>query len=169
MADISSNDPRGLETPMMLDDASGCNMVLVDFSEYIHSAEGLQDANVITIIDHHGDGSVTTGNQIIYDERPLGSTATIIWIRYRNYGIEPDQKAAYAMVGSILSDTRNLESVTTTFADREALKDLSRLAGISDTEALYRKMYQASISYDGMTDELVTTTIKMVMKHSSQL
>ncbi len=53
---------------MMLDDASGCNMVLVDFSEYIHSAEGLQDANVITIIDHHGDGSVTTGNQIIYDE-----------------------------------------------------------------------------------------------------
>ena len=74
----------GLETPMMLDDASGCNMVLVDFSEYIHSAEGLQDANVITIIDHHGDGSVTTGNQIIYDERPLGSTATIIWIRYRN-------------------------------------------------------------------------------------
>ena len=81
---------------MMLDDASGCNMVLVDFSEYIHSAEGLQDANVITIIDHHGDGSVTTGNQIIYDERPLGSTATIIWIRYRNYGIEPDQNAKHA-------------------------------------------------------------------------
>ena len=40
MADISSNDPRGLETPMLLDDASGCNMVLVDHSEYIHSAAG---------------------------------------------------------------------------------------------------------------------------------
>lgn len=143
----------GLETPMLLDDASGCNMVLVDHSENIHSAEGLQDANVITIIDHHGAGSITTGNQLIYDARPLGSTATIIWIRYRNYGIEADPKVAYAMVGSILSDTKNLQSATTTYADREALKDLSRLAGINDTEALYQKMYQESISYDGMTDE----------------
>ena len=143
----------GLETPMLLDDASGCNMVLVDHSEYSQSAEGLRDANVITIIDHHGDGSVTTGNQLIYDARPLGSTATIIWIRYRNYGIEPDPKTAYAMAGSILSDTLNLQSDATTFADREALKALSLLAGISDTDALYQEMYLASISYDGMTDE----------------
>ena len=143
----------GLETPMLLDDASGCNMVLVDHSEYSQSAEGLRDANVITIIDHHGDGSVTTGNRLIYDARPLGSTATIIWIRYRNYGIEPDPKTAYAMVGSILSDTSNLQSNATTFADREALKELSLLARINDTDALYQGMYQASISYDGMTDE----------------
>ena len=143
----------GLETPMLLDDASGCNMVLVDHSEYSQAAEGLRDANVITIIDHHGAGSITTGNRLIYDARPLGSTATIIWIRYRNYGIEPDPKTAYAMVGSILSDTRNLQSNATTFADREALKTLSLLAGISDTDALYQELYLASISYDGMTDE----------------
>ena len=143
----------GLETPMLLDDASGCNMVLVDHSEYSQSAEGLRDANVITIIDHHGDGSVTTGNQLIYDARPLGSTATIIWIRYRNYGIQPDPKTAYAMAGSILSDTHNLQSDATTFADREALKALSLLAGISDTDALYQGMYQATMSYEGMTDE----------------
>ena len=143
----------GLETPMLLDDASGCNMVLVDHSEYSQAAEGLRDANVITIIDHHGAGSITTGNRLIYAARPLGSTATIIWIRYRNYGIEPDPKTAYAMVGSILSDTRNLQSNATTFADREALKALSLLAGISDTDALYQELYLASISYDGMTDE----------------
>ena len=143
----------GLEIPMLLDDAAGCNMVLVDHSEYSQSAEGLRDANVITIIDHHGDGSVTTGNQLIYDARPLGSTATIIWIRYRNYGIEPDPKTAYAMAGSILSDTHNLQSDATTFADREALKALSLLAGISDTDALYQGMYQATMSYEGMTDE----------------
>ena len=143
----------GLETPMLLDDASGCNMVLVDHSEYSQAAEGLRDANVITIIDHHGAGSITTGNRLIYDARPLGSTATIIWIRYRNYGIEPDPKTAYAMAGSILSDTHNLQSDATTFADREALKALSLLAGISDTDALYQELYLASISYDGMTDE----------------
>ena len=143
----------GLEAPMLLEDASGCNMVLVDHSEYTQSAEGLQDANVITIIDHHGDGSVTTGNPLIYDARPLGSTATIIWNRYRNYGIEPDQKTAYAMVGSILSDTHNLQSATTTYADREALKELSLRAEINDTDAMYQEMFLASISYDGMTDE----------------
>ena len=143
----------GIDTPKLLEDASACNMVLVDHSENIQSAEGLDDANVITIIDHHGDGSVTTGNQLIYDARPLGSTATIIWSRYRNYGVEVDQKVAYAMVGSILSDTKNLQSYTTTFADREALKELSLLAGINDPDAFYRGMFQASISYEGMTDE----------------
>ena len=143
----------GIDTPMLLEDASGCNMILVDHSEYAQSAEGLRDANVISIIDHHGDGSVTTGNQLIYDARPLGSTATIIWIRYRNYGVEVDPLVAYAMVGSILYDTNNLKSNSTTFADREALKALAQLAGINDTTAFHQKMFQASISYDGMTDE----------------
>lgn len=143
----------GIDIPTLLDDASACNMILVDHSEYTQSAEGLQDAHVIAIIDHHGDGSVTTGNQLIYDARPLGSTASIIWIRYRNYGVEVDPHVAYAMVGSILSDTKNLQANTTTFADREALKELAQLAGIKDTDAFYREMYQASISYDGMTDE----------------
>ena len=143
----------GIDTPKLLEDASGCNMILVDHSEYAQSAEGLRDANVISIIDHHGDGSVTTGNQLIYDARPLGSTATIIWIRYRNYGVKVDPHVAYAMVGSILSDTNNLKSNSTTFADREALKALAQLAGINDTTAFHQKMFQASISYDGMTDE----------------
>ena len=53
-------------------------MILVDHSEYVQSAEGLKDANIISIIDHHGDGSVTTGNPIIYDARPIGATATIV-------------------------------------------------------------------------------------------
>ncbi len=142
----------GIEPPKLLEDASGCNVVLVDHSEYIQSAEGLRDANVIAIIDHHGDGSVTTGNQLIYDARPLGATATIVWLRYRNYGVEADRQAAYAMVGSILSDTQNLRSDTTTFADREALKELSLLAGISDPEALYQGMCQARRGPQGIME-----------------
>lgn len=143
----------GIETPQLLENAAERNMVLVDHSEYAQSADGLEDAHIIAVIDHHGDGSVTTGNQLIYDARPLGATATIIWLRYRSYGLEPDKQTAYAMVGSILSDTKGLKSDATTFADREALKALSHTAGIDDTEALYDKMYKASISYDGMTDE----------------
>ena len=146
-------DRAGVETPELLEDAAGKNMILVDHSEYIQSADGLEDANIISIIDHHGDGSVTTGNQLIYDARPLGSTATIIWIRYRNYGVAVDQETAAVMLGSILSDTRNLQSNTTTSADRAAVKELSGIAGISNTDDFYQDMYQELISYDGMTDE----------------
>ena len=83
-------EKAGMAAPPLLDDASWKNMILVDHSEYSQSAEGLKDAHIISIIDHHGDGSVTTGGQLIYDARPLGYTATIIWIRYRNYGVEVD-------------------------------------------------------------------------------
>jgi manganese-dependent inorganic pyrophosphatase len=145
-------DAAGLETPELMEEVSGQNMILVDHSEYTQSAEGLRDANIISIIDHHGDGAVTTGNQLIYDARPLGSTATIIWIRYRNYGVELDKKTALVMIGSILSDTANLQSNNTTSADREAVKALNAIAGISDTDAFYQEMYKASLSYDGMTD-----------------
>ena len=146
-------DAAGVETPELMEDASGQNMVLLDHSEYTQSAEGLKDANVISIIDHHGDGSVTTGNQIIYDARPLGSTSTIVWIKYRNYGVDLDQKIVKLMLGAILSDTANLRSSSTTSADREAVKELSDIAGMSDVDAFYQEMFKASVSYDGMTDE----------------
>lgn len=143
----------GLETPKLLENAAGLNMVLVDHSESTQSANGLKDANIISIIDHHADGSITTQNPLIYDARPLGSAATIIWIRYRNYGLEPDRQTAIAMLGAILSDTKNLKSDTTTYADREAVKALSKLGSISDIDAFYQKMYKASLSYEGMSDK----------------
>lgn len=143
----------GLETPEILQDASGCNMVLVDHSEYMQSAEGLQDANIISIIDHHADGSVTTAGQLIYDARPFGATTTIVWMRYRNYGVTPDRQTALVMMGGIISDTKNLQSSNATYADKVALKELSELAGIKDVDAFYRDMYEASLSYEGMTDE----------------
>ena len=143
----------GMDVPEILEDASECNMVLVDHSEYTQAINGMENANIISIIDHHNDGAVTTGSQLIYDARPLGSTATIIWLRYRNYGLEPDKQTATVMLGAILSDTSDLKSETTTFADREAVKTLSVIADISDTDTFYQKMFKKKLSYDGMTDE----------------
>ena len=146
-------DAARLDAPPLLEDASGRTMALVDHSEYLQSANGLEDAHIISIIDHHGAGTVQTGNQLIYDARPLGATATIIWLRYRDMGLSPDQQTALVMMGAILSDTKNLQSEATTFADREALRELSGIAGISDTDAFYNEMYKALLSYEGMTDE----------------
>lgn len=146
-------DAAGMDAPPLLEDASGCIMALVDHSEYLQSADGLEGARIISIVDHHGDGTVQTGNQLIYDARPLGATATIIWLRYRDADLKPDQQTALVMMGAILSDTKNLQSETTTFADREALRELSGIAGITDTDAFYSEMYKALLSYEGMTDE----------------
>ena len=146
-------EQAGVETPETLADASGLNLVLVDHSESIQSVEGVEDANIISIIDHHNDGSVTTGDPLIYDARPIGSTATIIWIRYRNYGVEVDAQSAALIVGAVLSDTSGLKSGMTTFADREAVARLSQVAGIEDVDAVYKEIYKHSISYEGMTDQ----------------
>lgn len=143
----------GLETPPLLEDASGCNMVLMDHGDYEQSADGMKDAFIVSIIDHHSDGTVNTGNQLVYDARPLGSTATIVWIRYRNYGITPEKAVAHVLLGSVLSDTSNLKTQTTTNADREAVKALSEMAGVTDVDAFYQGMYKALVSHEGMTDE----------------
>ena len=151
-------EAAGLEVPELLEDASGLNMILVDHSEYTQSANGMKDAKILSIIDHHGDGSVMTASPLIYDARPIGSASTITWLRYRNYGIVPDRQSAIMLMGAILSDTKNLQSGTTTFADREAVRVLSELGGISDTDAFYQEMYKALLSYEGKTDEEIFFT-----------
>lgn len=142
----------GVSEPELLEDASGKNVVLIDHSEYTQSADGLQDANIITIVDHHADGSVMTGNRLIFDARPVGGTATIVCIRALNYGLEINKAMATLLLGAILSDTSNMKSEHTTSADRAAIEELSKIAEISDTQAFYQEIFKASISYDGMTD-----------------
>lgn len=122
----------GVKAPERLDNAAGCNMVLVDHSDYEQAADGMQDAHIIAVIDHHGAGSVRTANPLIYDAEPFGSTATIVWMRYRDYGLVPEKDTALIMIEAILSDTGKLTNDSTTTTDREAVKDLADLADISD-------------------------------------
>ena len=142
----------GAEAPPILEDASGKNIFLVDHSEYLQGTAGLSDANLVGIIDHHGIGSVTTGQQVFYDARPIGATATIIWLSYLNCGLEIDRQTAALLLGAVLSDTGNLTGSTVTEADRKAVPALAKLAGIDDTDALYAILHKESLSYDGMTD-----------------
>ncbi len=143
----------GVETPPVLEDASGCNIFLVDHSEYAQSAEGMADANIVGILDHHGIGSVTTGQQVVFEARPIGATATIVWLDYLNYGAEIDKTTAYLLLGAILSDTGNLQGSTTTEADRQALTRLAEAAGVNDTDGLYDTLHAEALSYEGMSNE----------------
>ena len=142
----------GVETPEELIDASGKNIFLVDHNEYAQAAEGMEDANIVGILDHHGVGSVTTGNVIVSEIKPIGATATIVWLDYLNYGIEIDQKTAHILLAAVLSDTYNLTTSLVIEADRAAVTALKEIAGVADTEGFYQKMHAEKLSYEGMTD-----------------
>ncbi len=142
----------GAETPPILDDAAGEYIFLVDHSEYAQAAEGMEDAHIVGILDHHGIGTVSAGNQVVYDARPIGATATIIWLDYLNYGFEIDRTTAYLLLGAVLSDTDNLTGSTTTEADRKAVEALAGQAGVTDVDALAQTLHREKLSYKGMTD-----------------
>ena len=142
-----------VQVPPVLEDASGKNLFLVDHSEYAQAAEGMEDAPMVGILDHHGVGTVMTGHQVVYEARPIGATATIIWLDYLNYGLEIDKTTAYLMLGAVLSDTDGLRGSTTTEADRQAIPALAKIAGVSDTDALYKAIHTEKLSYEGMSNE----------------
>ena len=143
----------GVETPPVLEDASGKSIFLVDHSEYAQAAEGMKDAQIVGIIDHHGVGSVTTGNQVVYEAKPIGAAATIIWLDYLNYGLEIDKATATLLLGAILSDTANLTISSVTETDRQAVSKLAALAEITDVNDFYRNLHSEALSYSGMSDE----------------
>ncbi len=142
-----------VEQPPVLEDASGEDIFLVDHSEYAQSAEGMRDAHIVGGLDHHGVGSVNTGHQLVYEAKPIGATATIVWLDYQNYGFEIDKSTAHILLGAILSDTNGLTGSTTTDADRQAVADLAEIAGVTDTDEFARKIHMEALSYEGMSDE----------------
>lgn len=142
-----------VKTPEVLYDASGLDIFLVDHSEYNQAVDGMEDAHIVGIIDHHGIGSVITGQQVAYEARPIGAAATIIWLDYLNYGIDIDSETAYLLLCAVLSDTTNLTGTSVTNTDKEAVKELAKIAEVEDTYALYKTIYAERLSYEGMSNE----------------
>ena len=142
-----------VETPQELLDASGENIFLVDHSEYAQAVSGMEDAHIVGILDHHGVGSIITGNQISYEAKPIGATASIIWLDYLNYGLPIDKTTAYLLLSALLSDTNNLTGTTTTNVDRLAKDELAKIAEIENPDEFYYELHKEALSYEGMSDE----------------
>lgn len=143
----------GISVPEIMEDAQGKKIVLVDHSEYSQMIGGIEKADVIGIIDHHAVGNIETSGPIIYESLNVGSTATVIYLTFLADELSVSKKAAYLIASSILSDTNNLTSNTSTEYDREVLIKTAKTAGISDIDDFYKKISEAAESYVGMTDE----------------
>ena len=133
------------------------NVILVDHNSYEQSAIGLEETNIVEIVDHHNIGSIGTNMPINFRNMPVGSTNTILYIMYHENNIDIPQKIAGLMLSGILSDTLILNSPTTTDIDRKAVKELAEIAGV-DYQVYGLEMLKAGSSLKGKTKEEVLYT-----------
>ncbi len=106
-------------------------LVLVDHNEFSQAVTGIEDAEVIEVIDHHRlSGDLVTAHPVRFINDPLGSTCTIITRLYQQHHIRPDPPIALCLAAGIISDTLHLTSPTATPLDREALHWLRSLVNL---------------------------------------
>ncbi|WP_136808326.1 manganese-dependent inorganic pyrophosphatase [Desulfosediminicola flagellatus] len=140
----------GLTAPEEITDAAGKQVALVDFSDIAQGPAGLADAEVVTIVDHHKIGDVTTNNPILFRAEPVGCTGTVLNKMFKEAGVAIPKNVAGGMLAAILSDTVNFKSPTCTEDDKVAVAELKEVAGVSDTEELFMAMLKAKSSVDGV-------------------
>jgi len=113
---------------------SRTKIVLVDHNELSQAVPGAEEVEIVEVVDHHRLGDLRTQDPILFINRPVGSTCTIVADLYRKAGLEPSIPIAGILLGGLIADTLNLQSPTSTSVDREILEWLETLAGVSGAE-----------------------------------
>ncbi len=134
-------------------------VVLVDHNEAAQSVPGLDQAEILEIIDHHRLADIQTGNPIYFRNEPVGSTTTIIAGMYQERGLMPSEKLAGIMAAAIVSDTVMFKSPTCTRRDRNMAERMARIANVSLDE-LGQRIFSASWSDDKTAKELLFSDFK---------
>ena len=127
-------------------------LVLVDHNEVTQAVDGLDEAEVLEVIDHHRIGSLETMNPVYFRNQPLGCTATIIYQMYREQELEISREIAGLLCSAILSDTLIFRSPTCTETDKKAAYALAQIAGI-EPESYAAEMFAAGSNLSAKTPE----------------
>lgn len=125
-------------------------VILVDHNERSQSVDGVVDAEILEIIDHHRIGSVETMEPVFFRNQPLGATSTIVAQMYKENHIKIDADIASLMCAAIISDTLMFRSPTCTSTDKEICVELAKIADIN-IEELAKAMFDAGSDISGMT------------------
>ena len=134
-------------------------VVLVDHNEAAQSVPGLEQVDILEIIDHHRLADIQTGQPIKVRNEPVGSTNTIITGMYQEHGVVPPPKIAGLMAGAILSDTVMFKSPTCTKRDIAMAERLARFSGVS-LEELGKELFSSGVSDGKSAEELFKTDYK---------
>lgn len=142
----------GFISSRRLMDARNRRVIMVDHNEKTQAVDGIEEAEILEIIDHHRLGSLETVGPVYFRNQPVGCTATIIYDMYKEKGVVPDKTIAGLLCSAIISDTLLFRSPTCTWLDRAAGEDLAKIADL-DMEELAQNMFQAGSNLKGKTAE----------------
>ena len=134
-------------------------VVLVDHNEAAQSAPGLEQTDVLAIIDHHRLADIQTKNPIYVRNEPVGSTCTIVAGMYQERGLMPSPKLAGLMAAAIISDTVLFKSPTSTVRDRKMAERMAHIANLSLDE-LGQEIFSTSTPEDKPVEQLFRTDFK---------
>jgi manganese-dependent inorganic pyrophosphatase len=127
-------------------------VVLVDHNEPSQSVDGLEEADILEIIDHHKVGNINSSNPINFRNMAVGSSNTIIYEMYKEAKVKPPKDIAGLMLSGIISDTLIFHSPTSTILDERAANELSKIAKV-DINKYAKGMFEAAASIKGKTTE----------------
>lgn len=127
-------------------------VILVDHNERTQAVDGIEEAEILEIIDHHRIGTLETMKPIFFRNQPLGCSSTIIYKMYLENSVEIPKNIAGLMLSAILSDTLIFKSPTCTNEDILAANRLSGIAGI-DIKELGYAMFEAGSDFKNKTAE----------------
>lgn len=134
-------------------------LVLVDHNESAQAVPGLEQADILEIIDHHRLADIQTTQPIYVRNEPVGSTTTIVGEMYREQGVTPTPQMAGLMTSAILSDTVMFKSPTCTKRDIAMAERLSRIAGVS-IEEIGKELFDSSSSDSKTAEQLIGADFK---------
>jgi manganese-dependent inorganic pyrophosphatase len=156
----SARRPIGLVTRSDLVGPPPRRVLLVDHAEAAQSVPGIEQAEIVEILDHHHIGSIETRVPVTATFDPVGSTATLVTERFRQNGLEPSRAAAMMLLAAVLSDTVILRSPTTTGRDRAVVDYFARALGLDTTEFGRRMFEESADTSDVPAEQLVTRDVK---------
>ncbi len=150
----------GLVSRYILLNAKRKQVILVDHNELAQSVEGLLEADLLEVVDHHRIGDIQTNKPINFRNQLVGSTSTIIAMMYRENQIDIPKDIAGILCAAIISDTLNFKSPTTTPLDITVAQQCAKIAQV-DTEALAKEIFTKGLGlHEKSSIELIETDIK---------
>lgn len=148
----SHNKVKGLISRYHLISQRKKKVILLDHNEKAQTVNGIDQAEILEIIDHHKVGDIQTKNPVYFKNEPVGSTSTIVANLFFENGIRPTRSIAGILCAAILSDTIKFKSPTSTYVDRTTCEKLAYIAGI-DMDDFSFTMFKKGSSLEGKTPE----------------
>jgi manganese-dependent inorganic pyrophosphatase len=130
----SENNFKGMISRASLINLRRKQVILVDHNERAQAVDGLEEAEILEIIDHHRIGDIETGGPVYFRNQPLGCTATILYNIFKENRVEIPRNIAGLLCAAILSDTLMFKSPTCTPIDTAAAEELAQTAQIEMIE-----------------------------------